>query len=142
DYMFYDAPDILDTLFSLRTQNKKLLLIGNNSRVYPARVRVYRKTGAKCEVFVLEVGKKQNYACLIRPKSKLKKNEILYLDKAAQIPVFEIADLENSKLKFLFSDDIEAFLNQHGETPLPPYIKRGEAHHEGANGLNRALDTK
>ncbi len=124
DKNFSDILDSLNSEFSLKDKNQKLLLIGNNSKVYPARLRVYRKTGAKCEVFILEIGNKEEYSALIKPKSKLQENEILFLDKEGQIPVFQITNFQDSKVKPLFKESISDFLENYGDTPLPPYIKR------------------
>jgi len=124
DHIFNELPHVLNNIFKLQESKKKLLLIGNNSKVYPARVKAYRKTGARCEVFILELGTKETYKCLIRPKSKLKENEVLYLDKHAKTPIFQIVNLYTSTIKPLFSEPIEKFLEKHGRTPLPPYIKR------------------
>lgn len=123
DRTFFELPNILENIFSLN-ENKKCLLIGNNSKVYPARLKVYRKTGARCEIFVLEVEEKEFYSCLIRQKAKIKENEILYLDQNLTTPIFEVIDLENPKIKPLFSESMADFLHVHGSTPLPPYIKR------------------
>lgn len=124
DHFFSELPEILSQKFSLNNDHKRILLIGNNSRVYPARLKLFLKSGTKCELFLLEIEKRESYSCLLKPKSKMKQNEILYLDENAQYPVFELIDHKHSKVIPLFSESVLEFLEKHGSTPLPPYIKR------------------
>lgn len=124
DHFFKDLPDVLRERFSLNQKNKKLLLICNNSKVYPARLKLFFSNGKKCELFLLEIEKKDSYSCLLSPKSKMKPNEIFYLDEKCEQAVFQLIDFENSKVILLFSESILEFLEKYGSTPLPPYIKR------------------
>ena len=54
DRNFSEISDVLNEIFKLKNNHSKVLLIANDSRVYPARVRIKRKTGARGEVFFLE----------------------------------------------------------------------------------------
>lgn len=124
DNKFEDLPKILNKIFSLSEKQKKLLLIANNSKVYPARVRIQRITGGRGEVFFLERGNKANYACLLRPKNKLKVGEILYSDDDRKVPLFKVENLENPSVSLVLHESLEIILDKYGEMPLPPYIQR------------------
>lgn len=124
DCFFHELPNILNDIFKPNVNGKKILLLANNSRVYPARVRIRRKTGARGEVFFLETGERETYHCLLRPKSKLKLNEVLFSDCANETPLFQVVDLEGSRVRILNQKSFESVLEQFGEMPLPPYIER------------------
>lgn len=124
DKNFSEINDTLKNLFSLKKSNKKLLLIANDSKVYPARVRVRRATGGRGEVFFLERGQKDNYSCLLRPKSKLKLGEVLYSDDGKNEALFKVTSLEPPFVSLLPPLALDAILEKYGEMPLPPYIQR------------------
>lgn len=124
DKNFSEINDTLKLLFSLKKSNKKLLLIANDSKVYPARVRVQRATGGRGEVFFLERGQKDTYSCLLRPKSKLKLGEVLYSDDGNNEALFKVTSLEPPFVSLLPPLALDAILEKYGEMPLPPYIQR------------------
>jgi len=124
DKNFNELPEILNDTFKLKENNSKVLLIANNSRVYPARVRIRRKTGAHGEVFFLEKGIKSQYKCLLRPKSKLKINEILYADNDKEIPLFKVTNFDPPMVSLIDDRSLDLILDEFGEMPLPPYIQR------------------
>lgn len=124
DRNFSEISDVLNEIFKLKNNHSKVLLIANDSRVYPARVRIKRKTGARGEVFFLEKGNKTQYKCLLRPKSKLKLNEILYADCEAEIPLFKVDSFEPPMVSLIENKSLDLILQEFGEMPLPPYIER------------------
>lgn len=124
DRFFYELPNILNDIFQLSARGQKILLLANNSRVYPARVRIRRKTGARGEVFLLETGVRESYRCLLRPKSKLKVDEVLFSDHEEGVPLFQVVDLEGPHVRLLNHTSLEKLLETFGEMPLPPYIQR------------------
>jgi S-adenosylmethionine:tRNA ribosyltransferase-isomerase len=123
DHFFSQLPDIVNNLFSLRKKDQKALFIVNNSKVYPARIRVSRKTGARGEVFLLETGDQETYSCLLRPLSKLKPGEILLSD-SQQEPLFEVIQTNPPRVKIISPLSWKDFVKKYGEMPLPPYIAR------------------
>lgn len=124
DRKFNEIPEILNEVFKLKENNSRVLLIANDSRVYPARVRIRRKTGARGEVFFLERGDKKSYHCLLRPKNKLKLGEILYADKKEEIPLFKVTNFDPPMVSLFNEISLDIVLEQYGEMPLPPYIQR------------------
>jgi len=126
DEQFCHLPQILNSVFP----QKKILLVANDSRVYPARVRVRRKTGARGEVFFLETGdEKKQFHCLLRPTSKLKPGEILYADSETHpgdlMPLFRVESMDPPLVALADPHtSLQKILNEFGEMPLPPYIQR------------------
>jgi S-adenosylmethionine:tRNA ribosyltransferase-isomerase len=129
DELFCNLPRVLNGLFP----HKKVLLIANDSRVYPARVRIRRKTGARGEVLLLETGEdKTHHKCLLRPTSKLKIDEILYADSETGvddfnhlIPLFRVVSTDPPLVARDSSRaSLQKILDEYGEMPLPPYIQR------------------
>lgn len=124
DDFFKNLPTVLSRVFLSQNKNKKILLVCNNSKVYPARLKLFISNGRQCELFLLDVKNKTSCPCLLKPKSKMKQGEIFYLDKTCEHPVFKLTDYDNPTVAALFSEPILEFLDNHGSTPLPPYIKR------------------
>lgn len=137
DRKFKEIPEILNDIFKLKSNNSKVLLIANDSRVYPARVRIRKKTGARGEVFLLEKGNKENYKCLLRPKSKLKLGDILYADTAEEIPLFIVSDLDNPTVSIYHNNTLDDIINKFGEMPLPPYIQRNPDKNKSFSDLDK-----
>lgn len=103
------------------------LLILNNTKVIPARLRAYGASDRKFEVLLLAPKESLLHReCLVRPAAKLEKEN------------FELRFLENVRGKFarlddylwtvqfsgVSEDDFSQWLDRHGELPLPPYIHR------------------
>lgn len=125
DKNFNEIPSVLAEYFQLKKLNQKLLLIANDSKVYPARVRIQRATGGRGEVFFLERGQKEVYSCLLRPKSKLKVGEILYAEEDKNRALFKVTSLDPPTVACIDdNNNIDQILEKFGEMPLPPYIQR------------------
>lgn len=116
DEKFSQLPQILKNHFL----GKPVLVIVNDSRVYPARVRINRISGARGEVFLLETGEKLTYRCLLRPTKKLHEGELLYV---GDVPVFKVESLTEPQVS-LCGLTLKEVLEKYGEMPLPPYIVR------------------
>jgi S-adenosylmethionine:tRNA ribosyltransferase-isomerase len=102
------------------------LLVVNDSRVIPARLRLVRSTGGAAEVLLLEPldGKRRTWDALVRPARKLRRGEIL--SSADGIPVVEVGSRteagDTTQVILVGDEDPLAALQRHGEMPLPPYI--------------------
>ena len=137
DRQFNEIPEVLNEVFKLKENNSRVLLIANDSRVYPARVRIRRKTGARGEVFFLERGDKKTYQCLLRPKNKLKLGEILYADKEEEIPLFKVTNFDPPMVSLFQDIPLDEVLDQFGEMPLPPYIQRDPLKNKSNSELDK-----
>ena len=99
----------------------KSLLVLNNSKVIPARLFGYRKTGGRVEVFLLRKLNHNTYEALLRPLRKLHEHEKIYFKGSSLVS--ELVDKENRIVRFN-KKEISRHLQRIGHTPLPPYIKR------------------
>ncbi len=124
DRAFYEIPEELEKIFSLKARNAKLLLIANDSCVYPARVNIQRATGAQGEVFFLETGHLKEYHCLLRPQNKIKKNELLYAAQDSSIPLFQVTNFNPTRVLLKNNLSLDFILEKYGRMPVPPYIHR------------------
>lgn len=93
------------------------LLVLNDTRVLPARLRGRRPSGGKVEVLLLSKSKGLTFSCLIKP-NRLKLGEKIIFN-SGKICAELIA---KNKINF-FAENINQIYS-HGMMPLPPYIKR------------------
>ena len=128
------------------------LLVLNDTRVLPARLRAVRATGGAVEMLLLSPlgdGAERRWRALVKPARRVRPGEILVLlprsqagsgdcamaesggrvsgiGDAAEVEVVE-ADDDGSRVVALPRDPaLEKLLDVYGSMPLPPYIRRGE----------------
>lgn len=102
------------------------LLVLNNSRVLPARIRGRRAgTGGEAELLLLEPAAEGSWWALIRPGKRLRPGARIELpDGKSVAEVLEKNDEGHARVRFHGIADLPAWLERHGEAPLPPYIRR------------------
>lgn len=101
------------------------LLVVNETRVIPARLKLTRSTGGAAEVLLLETidPDRRVWEALIRPGKKLKVRECLFADNVPLIRIGERTAAGDTFFVNLLGDtDPIQLLEQHGQMPLPPYI--------------------
>jgi len=109
------------------------LLVVNDTRVMPARLRARRPTGGAVELLLLEAGPGQVTA-MVRPGRKLKVGETLAVlgggdqaDQADQVgSVLLEARHPDGTWSLTCTPSAEALMATAGEIPLPPYLGRSE----------------
>jgi len=99
------------------------LLILNDTKVFPARLRGSRKnTGGKVEVLLLDPLGEGRWSALIRCGGKLKEGEQLSLCDSRLTPRI-LSRASGGMFSIVFEEfDAEAKIDRYGEIPLPPYI--------------------
>lgn len=102
------------------------LLVANNSRVIPARLRGFRTaTGGAVEVLLLRVAAGL-WSALGRPAKRLKAGDRLEFPArdATFGPAIAIVEdnLGSGEIRIRFEDRADERLEAYGEPPLPPYI--------------------
>jgi S-adenosylmethionine:tRNA ribosyltransferase-isomerase len=107
------------------------VLILNNSRVIPARLRgVNAKTGGKFEILLLEENAPNDWWVMIRPGKNARIGTQINFRDASIGPtnisaiVSDVNDEGHRRLQFSGTPDISRELDSLGEIPLPPYIRR------------------
>ena len=107
------------------------LLVVNDSKVIPARLRLHRASGGAAEVLLLEPigdpmlnGSRRTWEALIRPGKRLKVGEQLL--GSTGTPLVEIGARtpagDTFAVTILGDRDPLDVLAEHGDMPLPPYI--------------------
>ncbi|MDX2379873.1 MAG: tRNA preQ1(34) S-adenosylmethionine ribosyltransferase-isomerase QueA [Acidimicrobiia bacterium] len=107
------------------------LLVINDTRVLPARLRLRRRSGGAVEVLLLEAldPARSTWEALVRPGKKLRPGEELLADDEAQV-VVRMGERTAAGDTFTVElvggggghDQALGLLDRHGEMPLPPYI--------------------
>ena len=105
------------------------LLVANDSRVIPARLRAHKPTGAAVEIFLLSQldDDGREWRCLVRGRG-LKPGVTLGLDGGSganrSCVQAEIVEMAGGGVRSVrFSESIRERLDELGEIPLPPYIR-------------------
>jgi S-adenosylmethionine:tRNA ribosyltransferase-isomerase len=103
------------------------LLVVNETRVIPARLRLRRTTGGAAEVLLLEslTPDRRRWEALVRPGGKLAPGEELASAESGE-PVVRMvgrtAAGDTFDVEILGTDEPLVTLDRLGEMPLPPYI--------------------
>jgi S-adenosylmethionine:tRNA ribosyltransferase-isomerase len=103
------------------------VVVVNDTRVLPARVRFRRPTGGAGEVLLLDEGEDGWWEALVRPSAKLPPGSHVEIGADLAIEIGE--DLGEGRRRVRPSASaagLLAALDRHGEMPLPPYL--GDVH--------------
>jgi len=116
--------EVVHTIFKniINFLNSGDLLVLNDTKVIPARIFAKKETGGKIEIFLLEKLNKNKFLCLTRGKIKKTIEVILKNGQTARITKLENSD--KRIVEFEETSNIYELLEEIGEVPLPPYIKR------------------
>jgi S-adenosylmethionine:tRNA ribosyltransferase-isomerase len=98
------------------------LLVVNDSRVLPARLRGTRPGGGAAEILVLRPlpGAPDRWEALVRPSRRLRVGDVVTLAGGDRMEVGERLDADTRAVRF--ERDAHAVMAAAGEMPLPPYI--------------------
>lgn len=117
DKHFFDLPRFL---------KKGDCLVLNNTKVFPARLFGTSETGARIELFLVREIENQLWETLARPARRLKigKSIKFHEDLSAEVK----AKNEEGRVivRFESSSNFDEILEEIGQTPLPPYIRRDD----------------
>ena len=109
------------------------VLVMNNSRVIPARLRGRKPdTGGQIELLLLEECAVNDWWVMLRPGKRVRPGTEIYLESATteSLKVRAVVREKNSeghcRLQFHGVENIVDALDSLGEIPLPPYITRTE----------------
>ena len=101
------------------------LLVVNDTKVIPARLRLTRASGGAAEVLLLEPldGERRTWDAMVRPARKLHAGDELFAGEQSLVRVLGRSDASDTMhVELLGESDPLLLLQQHGEMPLPPYI--------------------
>ncbi|MCP4682343.1 MAG: tRNA preQ1(34) S-adenosylmethionine ribosyltransferase-isomerase QueA [Desulfobacterales bacterium] len=121
DRHFFDLPSLL---------RPGDLLVVNDTKVVPARLFGTKESGGRVEVLVLEHPDPdgedlKTRSCLLKSSKRPKPGSLLSFDSDVSGQVAEVLDDGLVRINFM-GGSIESLLEEKGQIPLPPYIKRGK----------------
>ncbi|MCK4245257.1 MAG: tRNA preQ1(34) S-adenosylmethionine ribosyltransferase-isomerase QueA [Candidatus Omnitrophica bacterium] len=97
------------------------LLVLNDTKVIPARLRGKKETGGRAELLLLHRLEENIYEALARPRIKV--GSTISFNKGIKAKILE-REHGKYRVEFVYPGKIEEILEKIGEIPLPPYIKR------------------
>jgi S-adenosylmethionine:tRNA ribosyltransferase-isomerase len=103
------------------------LVVLNDTRVFPARLRGVKPSGGKVEVLLLEQfpGAGRNlWLALVDAAKKPRAGSVLRFDEGLTAEVIGVLGRGRFGLEFFATGDLTAALARVGEMPLPPYVTR------------------
>lgn len=98
------------------------VVVINDTKVIPARLRLRRETGGAAEVLLLEPRGDGSWEALVRPSKKLPPGTQLDVAPGFAVRIDDVLDGGKRLVTLETADSIEAALEASGELPLPPYI--------------------
>lgn len=98
------------------------VLVVNNTRVLPARIKAFKDTGTSIEVLLLKRLNLTDWEVLLKPAKRVKVGMFLTINDELKCELLEIKSDGNRIVRFIFSGIFEDILNRVGSMPLPPYI--------------------
>jgi S-adenosylmethionine:tRNA ribosyltransferase-isomerase len=99
------------------------LLIFNDTRVRAARLHCRTASGGAVELLVVAQRGANVWSCLGRPAKRLRAGTALRLPNGGEAVVSARTDAGRYAVDFA-GCDVDALMAEHGELPLPPYIRR------------------
>lgn len=117
DHIFHDIIDYL---------KPGDVLVRNNTKVLPARLfGVKEGTGAHVEVLLLHQVEGDTWECLTGNAKPIKVGSIIdFKDGLLKAECLEVKDEGIRIMKFIYNGIFLEILNEVGNMPLPPYIKK------------------
>lgn len=117
DERFYNFPHFL---------KKTDVLVLNNTKVFPARLFGQTETGAKIELFLVQNIENQTWETLSKPARRLKTGKRIRFGDNLTAEVLDKTTEGRVVVKFETTENLDKILDEIGQTPLPPYIKRAD----------------
>jgi len=107
---------------------KEDVLVMNNTKVFPLRFSLYRKTGMKLDAVLVK--KKEGWKILAKKVKKLRDGELLLNEEKKEILKVK---RKNHEVFVEFLIPFDEAIKKYGKAPLPPYIKREPAEKDKEN---------
>ncbi|HYD48004.1 MAG TPA: tRNA preQ1(34) S-adenosylmethionine ribosyltransferase-isomerase QueA [Terriglobales bacterium] len=105
------------------------LLVANDTKVIPARLRLRSSGGGSIELLLvrpLPQAGAQIWECLGKPRQRLRPGTRLSIGPGFSARVIAVTEAGRYHVELECERDLSALLAEHGELPLPPYIRRPE----------------
>ncbi len=111
-------------------------LVMNNTRVFPARLTGHRDTGGKVELFLLHFPEQAlsiqdngpwamaTAKVLTRSSKPLRPGQNINIGQALKVEIMKRNEDGSAEIALHYKGRLTTILEEYGQTPLPPYIKR------------------
>ncbi len=100
-------------------------LVVNETKVFSARLMGYKeKTDAEVEIFLLRELENNLWEVLVKPARKVRIGNRLIINGNIQCDVIDNTVSGGRVVRFNYDNDFYKLVEEIGQTPLPPYIKR------------------
>jgi len=111
------------------------VLVCNDTRVFPARLLAAKETGGRVELLVLRWEGRRVFA-MTRSSKPLRPGQALTVGGAAGVCLTVAAVPANGRAELICPEgtDMRTVCEAHGQTPLPPYIRRDAPDSDPAPG--------
>ena len=120
----YDLPSLL---------HEGDVLVLNETRVIPARIKLQKPTGGAVEVLLVDRMSDGAWKALVRPSKRVPSGTVLVAGPDLSVEIGEVLDGGQRRVRLYGSSadgavvelsdaDSEQALERYGEAPLPPYI--------------------
>ena len=102
------------------------LLVGNETRVIPARLLGKKQSGGQVEVLLVRLPDPQQnvWRCMTRSSKPVRVGSLLDFPEGIRGEVIDAEDDGQRLVRFTCSGDFLEVLERAGHMPLPPYIRR------------------
>jgi len=117
---FRDLPGLMDA---------RDLLVVNDTRVFPARLRGWKPTGAAGEVLLLRPRSGEDdfvWEALVRPGRKLKPGRMLVVGPELSVRIVDALPDGRRIVRLETPLAVRGALERFGRVPLPPYLERDD----------------
>lgn len=101
-------------------------LVTNNTKVIPARIHGYKESGGAVECLFVEPVEDAENEWLVMMKSSRRPKPGARISLGSDCSIELLANRSDglNRIRVSGPADVVAYLNEHGEPPLPPYIQR------------------
>lgn len=111
-HQFFDLPELLEP---------GSVLVLNESKVIPARLQ-FKLGNGKAEILLIKPVAANLWECMVKPGPKFQPGTRLKISDELDAKVIKTTEHGLRVIEFS-GIELEKYLDQHGQTPLPPYIK-------------------
>ena len=108
----------------LQYLNRGDVLVVNNTKVLPARLYAHTANGGGVEVLLLKRLERDKWEVLVKPGKKCRIGTNLVISDRLSLTVEGITDSGERIVQFHYDGVFEEILEEVGNMPLPPYIKK------------------
>jgi S-adenosylmethionine:tRNA ribosyltransferase-isomerase len=100
------------------------LLVVNNTKVFPARLYGRTESGAGIEIFLVRELETKKWEVLAKPGRRLRTGKVIIFSNELSAEVIDKTANGEVVIEFHSDCSLPELIDELGQTPLPPYIKR------------------